>query len=184
MKIYTKNGDRGKTSLLGGKIVSKAHTRIEAYGTIDELNSYLGLIISFDINSTQNRTDFLKEIQNQLFTISSYLALDPDKPTIKLPEFSSSATNNLEIAIDEMDDQLPALTSFILPGGGKEASLVHIARTICRRSERNIVALMEEDEGIINPKILIYLNRLSDYLFVLARKITFETGNPEITWNP
>jgi cob(I)alamin adenosyltransferase len=178
VKIYTKTGDLGETSLLGGKRVSKAHHRIEAYGTIDELNAYMGLVRDQSVNS--ERKDLLKEIQDILFTIGSSLAADPEKSNIKIPNVIESDIVILEKEIDAMEAQLPALKSFILPGGHTAVSFCHIARTICRRAERKIISL--NDNTKVDPLIIMYLNRLSDYLFVLGRMMAKELHAEEIIW--
>jgi cob(I)alamin adenosyltransferase len=177
MKIYTKTGDQGTTGLFGGKRLSKSHLRIEAYGTVDELNSYLGLIR--DVSADVAVRDLLKTIQDRLFTVGSNLASDPDKNVIT-PDLTVSDIEALENAMDEMNTKLPALRNFILPGGHTSVSFCHIARCVCRRAERLTVALHENEP--VEPLILKYLNRLSDYLFVLARKLSLDLGVEEITW--
>ncbi|MEN8250453.1 MAG: cob(I)yrinic acid a,c-diamide adenosyltransferase [Bacteroidota bacterium] len=179
MKIYTKGGDKGSTSLWGGKRVSKASARIEAYGTIDELNVAVGVVR--DVCEDNSIKQTLIQIQNHLFTIGSYLAADPDKKGMKVPEIEPEETLVLEESIDRLEKSLPALKNFILPGGHLHVSFCHQARVICRRAERNVVALNQESE--INPEIIIYLNRLSDYLFVLSRKIAHDLGAKEIPWD-
>jgi cob(I)alamin adenosyltransferase len=180
MKVYTKTGDFGETSLLGGTRISKAELQIESYGTIDELNSYMGLI------RDQIREDLLLveliEVQDRLFTIGSHLANDQTKNKIKLPEINEKDVERLEREIDMMDKELPIMKSFILPGGHTTVSYTHIARCVCRRAERQVVKLQEN--LVISPHIIKYLNRLSDYLFVLARKLSLELGANEIKWNP
>lgn len=180
MKIYTKKGDEGKTSLIGGTRVPKHHIRIEAYGTVDELNSWIGLLRDQPIN--QGHIDLLLLIQDTLFTIGSHLASDPEATKMKLPELSEDAVSTLEAAMDNMDASLPEMRNFVLPGGNSIVSICHIARTVCRRAERNTVHLSETDT--VSPLILKYLNRLSDYFFVLSRKLTAETGSKEIPWKP
>ena len=165
MKIYTKTGDMGTTSLLGGKRVSKSDQRIEAYGTLDELNSYIGLLRDQKVN--HDRKEILYSIQNELFTLGSLLAADPDKPKLKLPELVEESILKIEKEIDYMDKFLPPMKHFILPGGNQAVSFCHIARTICRRSERMCIALALNEP--IPDLIIKYINRLSDYLFVLAR---------------
>ncbi|KAA9340380.1 cob(I)yrinic acid a,c-diamide adenosyltransferase [Larkinella humicola] len=181
MKIYTKTGDQGQTSLIGGRRVSKAHHRIEAYGTVDELNSVMGLVRDQPVN--ESRKDLLKEIQDRLFTIGSELATDPEK-TIKkpLPVVLDTDVTLLEKAMDEMDAELPELRAFVLPGGHQSVSFCHLARTVCRRAERLVIAL--NDEKPVDPLVIQYLNRLSDYLFVLSRKMTQELGAEEVVWKP
>jgi cob(I)alamin adenosyltransferase len=180
MKIYTKKGDQGHTGLIGGTRVSKGELRIEAYGTVDELNSYIGLIRSFDINSTSVQQ--LIEIQDRLFTIGSSLASDPEKSNMKIPDLLESDVERLEDWMDEMEATLPELTSFVLPGGHPFIGHIHIARCVCRRTERLVVTLDEHD--FVAPLVICYLNRLSDYLFVLGRKIAMELGIKEQEWKP
>lgn len=180
MKIYTKKGDKGQTSLIGGTKVAKHHLRIESYGTVDELNSYIGLIRSYDIDSKQ--ADALKEIQDRLFTIGSSLASDPERSTKQIPDLYDTDVIFLEEQIDTMTEQLPPLKHFILPGGGLASSACHLARCVCRRAERLSVHLSET--SYVDEKVVIYLNRLSDYLFVLARKVALDSGNNENIWVP
>jgi cob(I)alamin adenosyltransferase len=181
MKIYTKTGDKGETSLIGGTRVPKHHLRIECYGTIDELNSYIGMIR--DVTKSNNHLNFvLNEIQDRLFTIGSHLASDPEKSKMKLPEFHASDAEFLESEIDKMNSVLPELTSFVLPGGHTDASWCHLARCVCRRSERLVCNLSEI--SYVNPSIIIYLNRLSDYLFVLSRKLMSDHKIEEVLWKP
>ncbi|MCS6833625.1 MAG: cob(I)yrinic acid a,c-diamide adenosyltransferase, partial [Flammeovirgaceae bacterium] len=177
MKIYTKTGDRGETSLFGGRRVRKSHPRIEAYGTIDELNAYIGLVGDQPVNSM--RKSFLKEIQDRLFTIGATLAADPEKNTLNVPDLYQEDILALEKAIDEMEEQLPPLRNFILPGGHLAVSFAHVARTVCRRAERNCVYLAEHEP--VADLVIQYLNRLSDYLFVLARLMAKELGVEEVT---
>lgn len=180
MKIYTRTGDKGETSLWGGTRVPKNHLKIEAYGTIDELNSFLGLLVSHNID--QGYKEQLISIQENLFTIGAILAAEPDKAKLKVPVFDSVLVTQIENWIDEMDLTLPELHSFILPGGSKEASFCHVARCVCRRAERQVVSLdLKTDTGNL---IITYLNRLSDYLFVLARKLSQDKGIPENLWKP
>jgi len=181
MKIYTKTGDGGTTSLIGGTKVSKAHLRIEAYGTVDELNSYVGLCK--DLLGEQNSA-ILQEIQDRLFTIGSALACDPEKETkMKIPDLREEDIVLLENEIDWMTDVLPPMKSFILPGGHPTVAHVHVARCICRRAERSCVRLQLEKNEVesIIPK---YLNRLSDYLFVLARFTAHILKVSELPWKP
>ena len=180
MKIYTKTGDKGQTSLIGGVRVPKYHLRIESYGTIDELNSYIGLIREQDIEI--HYKGVLKEIQDRLFTIGSVLASDPEKSRMKIPDLKDEDVVLLENEMDKMDALLPELKHFILPGGGKEASFCHIARCVCRRAERLVVQLAEVN--FVDDTVIVYLNRLSDYLFVLGRKLSADTGNEENKWFP
>ena len=179
-KFYTKTGDLGKTSLIGGTKVFKSNIRIEAYGTIDELNSYIGL--ASDHLTDANSKNILKEIQDRLFTIGSSLACDPEKePQMKIPDLKEADIELLEKEIDKMNDELPAMKSFILPGGHIAVSTLHIVRCICRRAERICVHL-QELELFIDPLVIKYLNRLSDYLFVLSRFIGMQLKVEEIKW--
>jgi len=180
-KIYTKTGDKGQTSLIGGSRVPKYHPRIEAYGTLDELNSYIGLVRDQEISD-----DFkllLLEIQDRLFTVESQLAYDPEtKLSRPLPEIAEEDILRLESAIDKMNEDLEPLINFILPGGHPAVSHCHVARCICRRAERITIQLAEQYP--VNALNIKYLNRLSDYLFVLARKIGKELDAPETPWKP
>ena len=179
MSIYTKNGDKGETSLLTGTKVPKFHSRVEAYGTVDELNAYIGLLRSSEyIDSEAKKT--LIYIQNQLFSIGSHLAMDKTNSNIKLPEISQENVHYLENEIDKMNTELPPLNSFILPGGNNIVSYAHVARTTCRRAERVITKLAYNAH--VEELFIIYLNRLSDYLFVLARKLAKDTNAEEIAW--
>ncbi len=180
MKIYTKTGDKGFTSLIGGTRVPKHHLRIESYGTVDELNSYIGLIRDQEI--TQHDKDFLKEIQDRLFTIGSSLAADPEKSKMVIPDLHPEDIELLETEMDAINLQVPELKHFILPGGSTTISYCHVARTVCRRAERLTVHLA--DESVVDDKVIIYLNRLSDYLFTLARKIANDQNIPENEWIP
>jgi cob(I)alamin adenosyltransferase len=187
MKIYTKTGDKGTTGLVGGKRIPKHDLRIDSYGTIDELNSYLGLIRDQEI-STDHKTTLL-DIQNQLFVIGSLLATDPKllkeeskRKRLGITFLNPEAITCLETEIDVMNNELPAMTHFILPGGHQTVSFCHIARCICRRAERSISKLHIEHPT--QPEILIYLNRLSDFIFVLARKLSKELNAEEIKWIP
>jgi cob(I)alamin adenosyltransferase len=181
-KIYTKTGDKGTTSLIGGTKVLKSHLRIEAYGTVDELNSHIGLCR--DLLADEASRDMLKEIQDRLFTIGSALAQEPGKDAkMKLPDLEENDVKQLEKEIDRMDGLLPAMNSFILPGGHPTVSQIHIARCVCRRAERCCVRL-EQDMKEPGSLILKYLNRLSDYLFVLARFAGRELNATEIAWRP
>lgn len=178
MKIYTKTGDKGQTSLFGGKRVPKHHLRIESYGTVDELNSYIGLIRSQDID--ENSKNILIEIQDRLFTIGSTLATEPGNTKVKIPKINDVDVEFLEKEIDKMNEVLPEMRSFVLPGGHTIVSYCHIARCVCRRAERIVSHLSELEE--VNNIVLIYLNRLSDYLFVLSRKITLDKDVKEVPW--
>jgi cob(I)alamin adenosyltransferase len=180
MKIYTKTGDKGLTSLIGGTRVAKHHIRIESYGTVDELNSYIGLISDQDI--AVHDKEILKEIQDRLFTIGSSLAADPEKSRMVIPDLHLADIELLEQEMDNMNEHLPELRHFILPGGSTLISYCHIARCVCRRAERITVHLAEE--STVDEKVNIYLNRLSDYLFTLARKIGNENRITENHWIP
>jgi cob(I)alamin adenosyltransferase len=179
-KIYTKKGDTGTTQLIGGTRVSKHHLRIETYGTIDELNSWLGVIID-SFHQNHSRT-ILKEIQDRLFTIGSILASDPEKSKMVVPDLNIKDVELLESEIDAMTNVLPQMKSFILPGGTIANSYAHVARCVCRRAERLCTHLDELEK--LEPLILQYINRLSDYLFVLSRFITLENNAEEIPWKP
>ncbi len=180
MKIYTKTGDKGQTSLIGGTRVPKHHLRIEAYGTVDELNSWIGLIRDQPIGD--HTITLLIDIQDRLFTIGSLLAADPDKSRMKLPDLSHADVELLEKEIDMMEEGLPELKSFVLPGGHTIVSYIHIARCVCRRCERIVTHLSEETP--VNENIAVYLNRLSDYLFVLSRFVAQLLNVAETPWQP
>ena len=182
LKIYTKTGDLGKTSLIGGTKVFKSNIRIETYGTIDELNSYIGLV--GDYCSDDHSKKILKEIQDRLFTIGSSLACDPEKEQkLKIPDLKETDVELLEKEIDAMNERLPEMKHFILPGGHVTVSTIHIARCVCRRAERWCVN-MQEQSLFVEPLIIKYLNRLSDYLFVLARYTGHLLQVDEIAWKP
>ncbi|MDO7172748.1 cob(I)yrinic acid a,c-diamide adenosyltransferase [Mariniflexile sp. AS56] len=187
MKIYTKTGDKGTTALFGGTRVPKHHIRIESYGTVDELNSYLGLIRDQEIDS--HYKELLIHIQDRLFTVGAILATDPEKAVLKngkerlnIPKISSENIERLEHEMDAMNEALPPMTHFVLPGGHQTVSFCHISRCVCRRAERLATAL--NDIETVDPNTLMYLNRLSDYLFVLARKLTYDLQANEIKWIP
>ena len=182
MKIYTKGGDTGQTSLFGGSRISKHHLRIESYGTTDELNSFIGLLRDHIDPELKAVHALLHSVQEIIFNIGSHLAADPTKENLWLPDIYESDINTLEEAIDLMQDQLPELKNFILPGGHPTVSYCHVCRTICRRAERNISALNETEP--INPLIIAYLNRLSDYFFILSRFIGKSLAIEEIIWQP
>lgn len=180
IKIYTKKGDTGKTSLIGGTKVLKSNIRIDAYGTVDELNSYIGVV--FDHCNDEQAKIILKEIQDRLFTIGSELACDPHKHTkVPIPDLHENDIELLEKEMDKMDAELPVMKNFILPGGMPAVSFMHVARCVCRRAERCCVRLQEHD-GAVDPLIIKYLNRLSDYLFMLARYTGMKNKAPEIIW--
>ena len=219
LRIYTKTGDKGSTSLIGGTKVPKSHLRIEAYGTVDELNSFIGLLgdhlaaasssatnvpaaptssATSSATATSSSTipaapapsplfpeaqSLLREIQDRLFTIGSSLACDPEKePKFAIPDLKESDLTHLELSIDTMDAELPPMKSFILPGGHPAVSTAHVARCVCRRAERCVVRLQEE--APVEPLVLQYLNRLSDYLFELSRFVGHRLAIPEIPWKP
>ena len=180
MKIYTKKGDKGTTQLIGGTRIPKSSLRIEAYGTVDELNSCIGLVRDQEINENHKKT--LIEIQDRLFTLGALLASDPEKSKMKIPDLTETDVEFLEKEMDKMDAELPPMKSFVLPGGNNIVSFCHIARCICRRAERITVDLSQHEK---TDEIAVkYLNRLSDYLFVLSRKLAQETGAEEIPWKP
>ncbi|WP_299620163.1 cob(I)yrinic acid a,c-diamide adenosyltransferase [uncultured Tenacibaculum sp.] len=187
MKIYTKTGDKGTTALFGGTRVPKDHLRIESYGTVDELNSYIGLIRDQEVDEI-TRNSLLK-IQDELFTVGAMLATPPEKETLKngkerlnIPKVNNETITFLETEMDRMNDLLPPMTHFVLPGGHQTVSFCHIARCVCRRAERLSVALSHQEE--VNSNVLMYLNRLSDYLFVLARKLSKDLQADEVKWIP
>lgn len=179
MKIYTKKGDKGETSLIGGVRVKKSNVRIHAYGTVDELNSVVGIVRDSTNESTIRKQ--LLEIQNQLFVIGSHLASAPSSK-MQIPDINIKEITQLELYIDEMNTSLPELKTFILPGGNISSSYCHLARTVCRRAERWVIEVSEEET--VNPLIIAYLNRLSDYFFVLCRRISLINDAEEIPWNP
>lgn len=180
MKIYTKTGDQGETSLVYGTRVLKDDLRINSYGTVDELNSYIGLLRDQPIN--ESRKDLLKEIQDRLFTVGATLATEPNKNRKKIPDLYEDDIVLLEQEMDKMDAELPQLRHFVLPGGHQSVSFCHLARTVCRRAERLCVTLSREDE--VDTLVIKYLNRLSDYLFVLSRKMAQELNTEEVKWIP
>lgn len=182
MKIYTKTGDLGKTSLIGGTKVPKSHLRIETYGTVDELNSYIGLAADLLADAGSKKT--LKEIQDRLFTVGSSLACDPDKePLMKIPDLVEADVELLEKEIDRMNTTLPPMKFFVLPGGHAAVSTLHVVRCICRRAERLCVNMQEHDL-FVDALVIKYINRLSDYLFVLARYTGHLLNVPEVPWKP
>jgi cob(I)alamin adenosyltransferase len=180
MKIYTKTGDRGETSLIGGTRIPKDHDRIESYGTIDELTAYIGLLR--DLATSEQQEAELIEIQDRLMTCASIVATDCDNCEVKLPELVADDIRFLEQAIDQMEQKLPPLRAFVLPGGHTTVSFCHIARNVCRRAER--VTLKVKDEFSNSQEVLQYLNRLSDYLFVLSRALTMQLEAKEVEWKP
>ena len=182
MKIYTKAGDQGKTSLIGGTRVPKSHIRIETYGTVDELNSFIGLLNDLVVDAKINAD--LKEIQDRLFTVGSSLACDPEKESaLRIPDLKEEDILRLETAMDAMNEVLAPMKSFIIPGGHQAISTAHIARCVCRRAERWCVNMQEEDL-FVETLVIKYLNRLSDYLFTLARYIGHLNGVADLPWKP
>jgi cob(I)alamin adenosyltransferase len=181
MKIYTKTGDKGLTSLIGGTRVPKSSLRIDCYGTVDELNSYIGLLRDQEVNAP--RRDVLKEVQDRLFTIGAHLATDPDKEARqRIPDLHTEDIDLLESEMDRMDQVLTPLREFVLPGGHPAVSFGHVARCVCRRAERLVIHLREESP--VEDLVVMYLNRLSDYLFVLSRAMAHDLGVAEVTWKP
>lgn len=179
-KIYTGGGDKGTTSLVGGQRVSKADPRIESYGTVDELNSFIGLLITRA--EDQEDKDFLSFVQHKLFTIGSYLATDPENTELKIESrVTDESIERVEREIDRIDADLPKMKAFVLPGGSVSASLAHVCRTVCRRAERRIYRLAEESR--VEEPVLTFVNRLSDYFFVLARKENIKNNGNEIIWD-
>ncbi|MGB0347463.1 MAG: cob(I)yrinic acid a,c-diamide adenosyltransferase [Balneolaceae bacterium] len=179
MKIYTKKGDSGNTSLFGGQTVSKSAARIESYGTVDELNSILGVVRSFEVNAQID--NWLNTVQHQLFVLGADLAT-PENREVRIDRISEEEITFLEKLIDKMDDELPQLKNFILPGGTQAAASIHHARTVCRRAERLTVACGTEEE--ISELTVKYLNRLSDFLFMLGRYENFKSGKEDTPWIP
>jgi len=179
MKIYTRSGDKGTTSLVGGKRVSKSNLRIEAYGTVDELICHIGLLR--DQLSPEKYRQWLIRIQDRLMVCAAILASDCEDCRVKIPEIQASDIKDLEEAIDLMEKELPVLTSFVLPGGHPVSSFAQIARTVCRRAERRIVDL--SSKHFVPDIVLQYINRLSDFLFVFARKLLIDNQGIELKWN-
>lgn len=178
--VYTKTGDKGSTGLVGGRRISKADIRIESYGTIDELNSFIGVLLAEELHPETQ--EFLSKVQHYLFTIGSRLATDPqDVEMLQYSVLSPESVPYIEREIDRMDSTLPPLTGFILPSGGRSVSLCHVCRTVCRRAERRIYALSNESE--VDPLITQFINRLSDFFFVLARSEAHRTQGKEVLWN-
>ena len=181
MKIYTKTGDKATTSLFTGKRVPKHHIRIESYGTVDELNSFLGMVRDQNINGSYKT--LLAQIQSKLFTVGAILATEPSKDNrLKIPRIQEEDIELLEKEMDAMNEELPEMTHFILPGGHPTVSYCHIARTVCRRAER-MISYLHENEPVPH-NVLKYMNRLSDYLFVLARKLSKDVQAREVKWIP
>lgn len=181
MKIYTKTGDKGQTSLIGGTRVPKDDIRIEAYGTVDELNSWLG-VIRDSLKGDKEKQEFIIGIQDKLFTIGSHLASDPEKSKMKLPQITDEHVAVLESKMDEIDKEVPPMKNFVLPGGHIIVSYCHVARCVCRRAERCVITLSQT--APVEEIIIRYLNRLSDYLFMLSRKMSVELLAKEIPWLP
>ena len=180
-KVYTGGGDKGKTSLVGGFRVSKTHPRLEAYGTIDELNSFIGLLLE-EVDDSDAK-ELLLFIQNKLFSVGSYLATDPAKTEYKIESLiTDDSIKKIEGAIDAIDGELPKMTAFLLPGGSRSAALAHVCRTVCRRAERNIYRIAET-MGEVEEPVLVFMNRLSDLLFVMARRECILKKGGEIFWN-
>lgn len=180
MKVYTKTGDKGTTGLLGGTRVLKSNLRIDAYGTVDELNSHIGMVRDQKVCLPKHHE--LIEIQNTLFVIGSHLASDPEKSKAKIPDLADELIATLEGAIDAMDKELPEMRNFVLPGGHVSVSAGHIARCVCRRAERCVIALAQEE--LVDETVIKYLNRLSDYLFVLCRWMSIKANANEVPWKP
>lgn len=181
MKIYTRTGDQGLTSLIGGTRVPKSSLRIDCYGTVDELNSYVGLLRDQDVNAP--RRPLLKEIQDRLFTIGASLATDPDRDVRqRIPDLHPEDVQLLEREMDQMSETLPQLREFVLPGGHPAVSFAHVARCVCRRAERLVIELAEA--SFVAELVVQYLNRLSDFLFVLSRRMAHDLGAEEVTWKP
>lgn len=179
-RIYTRTGDQGTTSLAGGTRVPKTHLRLEAYGTIDELNSYLGLLHTYLTEEADRQTVW--RVQNKLFAVGSYLATDQTRTGLRAESrIVDGDIEELEKAIDEADNEIPPLKAFVLPGGTRGAAVCHVCRTVCRRAERRILALAGECE--IAPEVMAFVNRLSDYLFILARKLNRLANAEEIFWD-
>lgn len=182
MKIYTRTGDAGQTSLVGGKRVSKSSVRLDSYGTVDELNSQLGMLACIVTPIDADSADFVRKIQNRLFNLGAYLATDNTDISVAPAGITESEIEGIEREIDRIEATLPPLTSFILPGGCQAACQANIARTVCRRAERRVIALSQT--APVNPLAIGYLNRLSDYLFDLGRHLNHLTSTPEESWRP
>lgn len=180
MKVYTKKGDDGTTGLLGGTRLPKHHLRITSYGNVDELNAFLGALLDHDVDATQKQ--LLMKVQSDLFTIGSHLAADPEKNKMELPAIEANSIVELEEAMDQMESSLPEMKYFVMPGGHPAVSAAHVCRCVCRRAERSCVELSYQDR--VEGRILQYLNRLSDYFFVLSRKIAADCGAEERPWKP
>lgn len=180
MKVYTKTGDKGQTSLVGGQRVSKCCERLESYGTVDELNSHIGVLITYC--SDDKDKDFLVDVQGKLFVVGGYLATDNSQREIRQGNIvTTEMVEEVEHEIDRLQELLPPLKLFILPGGSRAASYAHVCRTVCRRAERCILRLVETDAEV-DDNVTAYVNRLSDYLFVLARKLNMDNNTNDIVW--
>ena len=178
--VYTKTGDKGRTGLIGGTRVLKTDARLEAYGTVDELNAHLGVLITYQ--TEEGDAELLRVVQDKLFGVGSYLATDQEKTDLHAVSIiKPEDVEKIELAIDEADNGLPAINNFVLPGGARASAFCHVCRTVCRRAERRILALT--DHLTIDQNLLAYINRLSDYLFVLSRRINFLEKKDEIFWN-
>jgi cob(I)alamin adenosyltransferase len=178
--VYTKTGDKGRTGLIGGTRVLKTDARLEAYGTVDELNAHLGVLITY--LTEEGDAEFLRVVQDKLFGVGSYLATDQEKTDLHAVSIiKPEDVEKIELAIDEADNGLPAINNFVLPGGARASAFCHVCRTVCRRAERRILALT--DHLTIDQNLLAYINRLSDYLFFLSRRINFLEKKDEIFWN-
>ena len=178
--VYTRTGDKGTTGLIGGTRVPKNHIRLDAYGTVDELNAQLGLLVTYLKDESDH--SFVLAVQNKLFTVGSHLATDTDKIALKEASvISLDDIKMMEQEIDRIDEKLPSLKAFVIPGGSRGAAVCHVCRTVCRRAERTMLSLSESYK--ISEEVLSYINRLSDYLFVLSRKINVDEKNDEIFWN-
>ncbi|MGL5273103.1 MAG: cob(I)yrinic acid a,c-diamide adenosyltransferase [Phocaeicola sp.] len=179
-KVYTKTGDKGTTSLVGGTRVAKTHVRLDAYGTIDELSSNLGLLYTYLTDEDDKK--ILLHIQHKLFTLGAYLATDTEQTTLRIEaQIREEDIDKMEQHIDAITALLPELRAFILPGGSRDSAICHVCRTVCRRAERAILEIQKEHE--VDGLVIAYVNRLSDYLFVLARKLNLLAGTPEICWD-
>lgn len=179
-RIYTRTGDKGTTSLVGGARVPKTHVRLEAYGTVDELNAQLGLLDTY--LTEEDDRELVRWVQNKLFAVCSYLATDQTQTRLRAESHvSEEEVGRLERAIDRIDSELPPFRAFILPGGSRGAAAAHVCRTVCRRAERRILAMEAECE--LDPRVTAFVNRLSDYLFLLSRKLNRLTGTDEIFWD-
>ncbi len=181
--LYTRTGDLGTTSLVSGDRVIKSHPRLEAYGTIDELNAWIGVLVT-DPDMPQSQTAILLTIQHRLFDLGAYLATPtPSEGEMpQIPSLGHSAISRIERVIDELDDAVPPLNRFVLPGGTRLSAWIHVARTVCRRAERHMVALNAMADTYVDPNAIRYVNRLSDYLFVLSRYVNYRSGTPETFW--